>query len=72
MRLEGAEEVHRVWSPLSGQVVAVNAELNDSAELIDSDPFGAGWLVRIAPAAVEDELDLLTIRSIRAVAAEGG
>ena len=71
-RLEGPEEVHRIWSPLSGQVVAVNGELKGSGEKIDRDPFGSGWLVRIASAEGENELDLLTFRPIQTAVAEGG
>lgn len=33
--------------PLSGAVVEVNAALNDTPELVNSDPYGQGWLIRI-------------------------
>jgi len=36
-----------VLSPVSGQVVAVNSELNDYPERINEDPYGAGWLAEI-------------------------
>lgn len=57
--------VHRVWSPLSGLVLAANPRLRDSSDLIDRDPFGAGWLVRIIPDDLERELGLLDERTFR-------
>ena len=36
-----------VLSPVSGEVVAVNSELNDNPERINEDPYGAGWLAEI-------------------------
>jgi CheY-like chemotaxis protein/glycine cleavage system H lipoate-binding protein len=71
-RLEGAEEAYRIWSPLSGQVIAVNPELDEAVDWIDRSPFGSGWLVRILPVAPEVELEVLTFRSAQAVVAEGG
>ena len=39
--------VSEVYAPLSGEVVAVNEEVSDKPELINEDPYGAGWMVRI-------------------------
>jgi glycine cleavage system H protein len=39
-----------VPAPAAGQVVAVNAALTDAPELINQDPYGAGWLVALRPA----------------------
>ena len=36
-----------VYAPASGEVVAVNAALDDTPETINSDPFGAGWMIEI-------------------------
>jgi glycine cleavage system H protein len=36
-----------IYAPASGTIVAVNEKLNDSPELINSDPFGDGWIVEI-------------------------
>lgn len=35
--------------PVGGEIVATNTELEESPELINQDPYGAGWLIRIAP-----------------------
>ena len=45
--IESAKVVSPAIIPLSGTVVEVNAALNDTPELVNSDPYGAGWLVRI-------------------------
>jgi CheY-like chemotaxis protein len=71
-RVEGPEEALLMRSPLSGLVVAVNRELTGAADLIDRAPFGAGWLARIVPADLENELTALTSRPPGRDAAEGG
>jgi CheY-like chemotaxis protein/glycine cleavage system H lipoate-binding protein len=72
-RVEGGDEAHRIWSPLSGRVVAVNSGLCDAGNRLGNDPFGAGWVARIVPANLEHELEALTIRRAEGVApAEGG
>jgi glycine cleavage system H protein len=48
--------ISRLWSPVSGRVVEVNEEVNRNAELIADDPYNSGWLFRVAPANLEDEL----------------
>ena len=39
-----------VPAPLAGEVMAVNEALDDAPELINQDPYGAGWLVELKPA----------------------
>ena len=48
--VELAKAIVSVKSPLSGTVVAVNPLLADRPELVHRDPYGAGWIARIAPA----------------------
>ena len=45
--VKSVKAVSDVISPLSGQVVAINEAVVDRPELINEDPYGAGWLVRI-------------------------
>jgi glycine cleavage system H protein len=52
--VESTKSVSDVYSPVSGTVVDTNAEVEQSPELINSDPYGRGWLVAIRPA--DDEL----------------
>ena len=46
--VESVKAVSDVYSPVSGQVVAVNSKLQDKPELINTDPYGEGWLVRVS------------------------
>ena len=45
--VESVKAVSDVFAPLSGEVTAVNDKLSDSPELINSDPYGDGWLVKV-------------------------
>ncbi len=46
--VESVKAVSDVVAPLSGEIVAVNETLEDSPQLINEDPYGEGWMVRIA------------------------
>jgi glycine cleavage system H protein len=56
--LESGKWVGRVYAPVSGSVTEVNEELEDHPELINSDPYGRGWVARINMSAPA-ELDAL-------------
>jgi len=47
---------HTLWSPLSGSVLEYNERLDENASLAAEDPSGDGWLVRLDPTNLEDEL----------------
>ena len=46
--VESVKAVSDLFSPVTGEVVAVNPELDSRPELVNDDPFGAGWMVRVA------------------------
>lgn len=46
--VESTKSVSEIFSPVSGTISAVNADLVNAPELVNSDPYGAGWLVEIA------------------------
>ena len=46
--VESTKSVSEIFAPVTGSVVAVNEELVNAPELINSDPYGAGWLIEIA------------------------
>jgi glycine cleavage system H protein len=59
--------VSDVIAPLSGEVTEVNAALSDSPELINDDPYGQGWLVRVKlsdPSEVDELLDVGPYRQL--------
>ena len=47
--VESTKSVSEIYAPVSGTVVATNDRLTDEPELINTDPYGAGWLVEIEP-----------------------
>ena len=49
--IESVKAVSEVFSPVAGSVTAVNAELEAHPELLNQDPYGAGWLVKLHVAA---------------------
>ena len=58
--VESVKAVSDLFSPVAGEVVAINESLTGEAELVNSDPYGAGWMIRIKvtdPDAVDDLLD---------------
>jgi glycine cleavage system H protein len=64
--LESTKSVSDVYVPVSGRVVARNEQLDGSPELVNSDPYGAGWLFEVVPAdaqAVDGLLDAESYRS---------
>jgi len=58
--IEAVKAVSDLYCPVAGEIVEANAALEDDPALVNSDPFGEGWMVRLRvsdPAAVEKLLD---------------
>jgi glycine cleavage system H protein len=57
--IESTKSVGELYAPLTGEVVAVNDAVVDDPSLVNSDPFGEGWLIKITvdAAAVDGLLD---------------
>lgn len=47
--VESVKAASDIYSPVAGQVVEVNGALTDSPELLNKDPYGAGWILRLRP-----------------------
>ncbi|PRY56618.1 glycine cleavage system H protein [Knoellia remsis] len=59
--VESTKSVSDLYAPLAGEVTAVNEALDASPELVNSDPYGEGWMYELRPsdaAAVEGLLDV--------------
>ena len=64
--VESVKAVSDVVSPLSGEVVEVNAKAVDEPEVVNDDPYGAGWLIRIRmsdPAELDSLMDAAAYRA---------
>jgi glycine cleavage system H protein len=59
--VESVKAVSDVYAPLSGEIVAVNEGLAESPEMVNQDPYGEGWMVRIKlanPTEVDQLMDV--------------
>ena len=68
--VESVKAVSDVIAPLSGEILEVNARVVDEPELVNEDPYGEGWLIRIRLADEGELASLLDAASYRAVLAE--
>jgi len=57
--VEAVKTVSDLFMPITGEVVEVNEDLEDNPELINSDPYGNGWIIKIKPNNTNDISDLL-------------
>lgn len=55
--IESVKAAAEAYSPVAGKVVAINEALADSPELLNSDPYGEGWLIQVEVAEVGDMMD---------------
>jgi glycine cleavage system H protein len=58
--VESVKSVSDLFSPVSGEVLEINTNLLDHPELANEDPFGKGWLVRLAMTDVTELENLMT------------
>ena len=57
--IEAVKAVSDLYCPVAAEIVEVNASLDDDPSLVNSDPYGAGWMIRIRVADVGDLGDLM-------------
>ncbi|MEJ2858109.1 MULTISPECIES: glycine cleavage system protein GcvH [unclassified Saccharothrix] len=65
--VESTKSVSDIYAPLAGEVVARNDSLDQQPDLVNSDPYGEGWIVELRltdPAAVDDLLDAAAYQEI--------
>jgi glycine cleavage system H protein len=58
--LEAVKWSGHLESPLSGEITEVNEELYDQPEIINQDPYGKGWIIKIKMSNPEEQKNLLT------------
>ncbi len=47
--IEAVKTVAEVYSPVSGKVIEINSAIKDNAALVNQDPYGEGWILKIEP-----------------------
>ncbi len=58
--IEAVKTVSDIFAPYSGKVIEINNAVKDSPEIVNTDPYGKGWMIKIEinnPADLEDLLD---------------
>jgi len=68
--VESTKAVSDIYAPVSGEVVEVNDDLPDNPELINEDPYGDGWIVKVTLGDPTDLDDLLSADEYRAYVEE--
>ena len=68
--IESTKSVSDVFAPVEGEVVARNEALEDSPDLVNSDPYGAGWMIEIKPAQPAAVDSLMIAEQYRALIGE--
>ena len=64
--IESTKSVSDLFAPISGEIVAVNEALEDDPALVNSDPYGEGWIIEIRPENADDLANLLDAEAYKA------
>jgi len=54
--VESVKAVSEIYTPISGEIIEVNKELNEKPELVNQDPYGKGWIAKIRPEKLDEEI----------------
>ena len=68
--IEAVKAVSELYSPLSGEVVEVNPRLDVEPALVNSDPFGAGWMIKMKVADTSARAGLMTADAYKSLLGE--
>ena len=68
--IEAVKAVSELYSPLSGEVVEVNPRLDAEPALVNSDPFGAGWMIKMKVADTSARAGLMTADAYKSLLGE--
>jgi glycine cleavage system H protein len=68
--VESVKAASDVYAPIAGTVLEINEQLAKAPELVNHDPYGQGWLMRLKPAARPASAELLAADAYEALAAE--
>jgi glycine cleavage system H protein len=61
--VESVKSVSSLYCPASGKVVEVNSELNNSPQLVNQDPYGKGWIIKVEMSTPAELASLLSAES---------
>ena len=61
--VEAVKTVSELYSPLSGTIKEVNLKLDESPDLVNTDPYGEGWIIKIIPDTIDEKKLLMDASS---------
>ncbi|WP_455114447.1 glycine cleavage system protein GcvH [Rothia mucilaginosa] len=64
--IESTKSVSDLFAPIAGEIVAVNEGLEDDPALVNSNPYGEGWIIEIRPENADDLANLLDAEAYKA------
>lgn len=64
--VEAVKTVSDLFLPISGEVLEVNPALNEQPELVNSDPFGEGWMIKMKVSNIADIDSLMDVETYQA------
>lgn len=64
--VEAVKTVSDLFLPIAGEVLEVNSALNDTPELVNTDPFGEGWMIKMKVSNIEDVDALMDVDTYKA------
>ncbi len=65
--VESTKSVSDIYAPLSGEVVAINPALDSAPELVNTDPYGQGWMYDVLPTEAGAANSLMDLEAYRAL-----
>ena len=65
--IEVVKTISDLFLPVAGEVIELNEALEENPELVNKDPYGEGWLIKVKPADVKAVEDLLDAEAYKAV-----
>lgn len=65
--VEAVKTVSDLFLPIGGKVIEFNEKLEDQPELLNTDPYGEGWIIKVEVAADADHSELLTAEQYQAL-----
>ena len=57
--IEAVKTVSDLFAPISGNVISINDEIEDTPDLVNTDPYGKGWLIKMSPTRDEQKEKLM-------------
>tara|TARA_B100000519_G_scaffold174863_1_gene163064 strand:+ start:471 stop:848 length:378 start_codon:yes stop_codon:yes gene_type:complete len=57
--IEAVKTVSDLFAPISGNIISINDEIEDTPDLVNTDPYGEGWLIKMSPTKNEQKEKLM-------------